>query len=107
MAPLSLYCLYADFGLQVVLLDVLEVVYSAYLELYGSCIVAYDDAMWVELKYADGSHLSNGTLYGMVQSLSLVVAIGKNEHLLGIHDSAYTYGYGSLGHLVHVVVEET
>ena len=92
--------------LKVILLDILEVVYGTYLELYGSSIVAHDDAVGVELEHADGPHLCDGTLDSVVESLSLVVAVGENEHLLGIHHSAYAYGNGSLGHLVHVVVEE-
>ena len=92
--------------LKVILLDILEVVYGTYLELYGSSIVAHDDTVGVELEYADGPHLSDRTLNSVVESLSLVVAVGEDEHFLGIHNSAYTYGNSSLGHLVHVVVEE-
>ena len=95
------------YRLEVVLLDVLEVVYSTYLEFYGSSVITHDDAVGVELKYTDSPHLSDSTLYSMVECLSLVVAVGEDENLLGIHHSAYTYGNGGLGHLVHVVVKET
>lgn len=94
-------------GLEVILLDVLEIVYGTNLELYGSGVVTYDDAVGVELKHADGPHLSDGAFNCVVESLSLVVTVGEDEHLLGIHHCAYAYGNGGLGHLVHVVVEET
>ena len=92
--------------LEVILLDILEVVYSTYLELYGSCIVAHDDAVGVELEYADSPHLSDGTLNSVVESLSLVVTVSEDENLLSNHNCAYTYGNCGLGHLVHVVIEE-
>ena len=52
--------------LQIVFLDILEVVYGTYLELYGGSVVAYDDAVGVELEYADGPHLGDAALYCMV-----------------------------------------
>ena len=103
----QMFALLTHSFLEVVLLDILEVVYGTYLELYGSSIVAYDDAVGVELEYADGPHLSDGTLNCVVESLSLVVAVSEDKHLLGIHYGTYAYGYSGLGHLVHIVVKET
>ena len=91
---------------EVILLDILEVVYGTYLELYGSGVVTYDDAVGVELEYADGPHLCDAALYGMPQGLCLVVAVDEDEDFLGVHHGAYTYGYRCLGHFVDVVVKE-
>ena len=42
----------------------------------------------------------------MLQCASLVVAIHDEHHAASIHDGADAYCEGSLGYLVHVVVEE-
>ena len=93
--------------LQIVLLDVLEVLVCAVLQFVGGCFVADDDGVGVHLQGADGPFLAYGALDGVLQGASLVVAVHHDEHFLGVHHGAYADGQGCLGHLVHVVVEET
>ena len=42
---------------------------------FASCLVTYNNAMFVHLKYRDSPHLSNWALYCCLQSTSLIVAI--------------------------------
>ena len=35
------------------------------------------------------------------------MAVHHDKHLFGVHDSTYTYGEGSLGYFIDIVVEET
>ena len=92
--------------LEIILLDILEVVYGTNLELNCSCVVANDDAVLVELENADCPHLCNTALNCMVECLCLVVTVNEDENLLSIHNCANTYCYRCLGNLVDVVVEE-
>ena len=101
MVPIS--CL----QLEIILLDILEVLVGAVLQFIGGSFVADDDGMGVHLQGADGPLLADAELDGMCQRACLVVAIGYDEHFLGIHHSANTDGEGCLGHLVYIVVEET
>ena len=94
-------------GLEVVLLDVLEVAICSNLEFLSSSLVGYDDTVLVELKNRDCPHLCNRSLNSSLQSACLVVAITKNHNLASSHHSAYTNSESGCRNLLNVVVEET
>ena len=69
--------------LKIVFLYILKVAVSADLQFVGSRFVAHDDAVLVHLQCADGPHLSDTALDGMLQSACLVVSVAEDEHFLG------------------------
>ena len=58
------------------------------------------------LQHADGPHVVDALLDGVLQGTGLAVAVADYHHFLSGHDGADTDGEGLLGHLVDVVVEE-
>ena len=68
-------------GLEVVLLDILEVAVCSNLEFLSSSLVSNDDTVLVHLQNRDCPHLSNRTLDGSVESACLVVASLENLYL--------------------------
>ena len=95
-----------DEELEVVLLNILEVLVRAVGDALTSGFVADDDAVLVHLKDGDGPHLGNGAFDGSLKCTRLVVAVAENEHFLGAHDGAYTYGEGGSGDAFGVATEE-
>ena len=94
------------FRIQVGSFDILKVTVSTYLQFVGSGIVAHNDTLFVSLQGADSPHLHHGTLYSVIKGAGLVVTVNNDQHLFGAQYGTNTYGEGSLGHLVHVVVKE-
>lgn len=90
-----------------ILLNVFKVVDGTNFKFYCSSIVTYDDSFRMQLQYADGPHLGDTSLYGMVKGLCLIMAVDEDENLLGIHYSTYAYGYGGFRHFIDVIVKET
>ena len=93
-------------GLEVVLLDVLEVAVGAHLELIDGSLVGNDDGMGMHLQGTQGAHLGDAALDSLLQSAGLGMAVDDDHHLAGIHHGADAHGECRLGHLVQVAVKE-
>ena len=59
------------------------------------------------LQHADGPHVVDALLDGVLEGTGLGMTVAENHHLAGCHDGADTDSEGLLGHLGDIVVEET
>ena len=100
------YCPFEE-GLEVILLDVLEVLIGAVLDFLGGSLVADDDAVGMELQGADGPPVGDGTFDSSLESASLVVAVAEDEDLAGSHHGANTNSECSGGDVLGLAAEET
>ena len=77
------------------------------LQFVGGIFVTNDNGMGMLLQAADGPHVVDGLFYAMTEGAGLVVAIHHNQHLLSVHDGAYTYCQCGLRNQINIIVEKT
>ena len=91
---------------EVITLLVEEILESADSKFVTGSFVANNDGSRMGLKHRSSPLVADVAVNDVLESTSLVVTIANEEHLLGSHHSADTYGESLLGHKVDIVVEE-
>ena len=92
--------------LEVITLLVEEILEGADCKLVTSSFVANNDGSRMGLKHRSRPLVADVAVNDVLEGTSLVVTITNEEHLLGSHHCADTYGESLLGHKVDIVVEE-
>ena len=75
-------------------------------KLVGGLVVTDDNAMLVHLEDADGPHMIDAALNGMVQRTGFFVAGNQNHNFFRVHNGSDTYGQDGCGHFADVVVKK-
>lgn len=75
-------------------------------KLVGGFVVTDDNAMLVHLEDADGPHMIDAALNGMVQRTGFFVAGNQNHNFFRVHNGSDTYGQDGCGHFADVVVKK-
>ena len=77
------------------------------MELVSGWLVAYDDAVGVELEGTDGPHLGYRAFYGGLQGLAFVVAVAENHHFASVHHCSNAYCKRLTRHLIDIIIKES
>ena len=91
---------------EVITLLVEEILESADSKFVTGSFVANNDGSRMGLKHRSSPLVADVAVNDVLKGTSLMVTIANEEHLLGSHHSADTYGESLLGHKVDIVVEE-